>query len=82
MMGPDAGGAQLAATSKWKPRGLAPLRQVPESKAGFYLVMAYLLFEFGRPQELIPGLRAIPFAQGLSVLILLNVLMSGEAGFL
>ncbi|MBX9659763.1 MAG: O-antigen ligase family protein [Nitrospiraceae bacterium] len=49
-----------------------------ESKAGFYLVMAYLLFEFGRPQELIPGLRVIPFGTGLSVLILLNVLMAGK----
>lgn len=78
MMGPDAGGAQLAATSKWKPRGLAPLHQVPESKAGFYLVLAYLLFEFGRPQELIPGLKLIPFGTGLSVLIFLNVLMSGK----
>lgn len=80
-MGPDAGGAQLAAMSKWKPRGLAPLRQAPESKAGLYLVLAYLLFEFGRPQEIVPGLRAIPFGTGLSVLILLNVLMSGKLDF-
>jgi hypothetical protein len=78
MMGPDAGRAQLAATSKWKPGGLAPLRQVPESKAGFYLVSAYILFEFGRPQELIPGLKLIPFGTGLSLLIFLNVLMSGK----
>lgn len=80
-MGPDSGGAQLAATSKLKLGSLAPLRQVPESKAGFYLVLAYLLFEFGRPQEIIPGLRAIPFGTGLSVLILLNVLMSGKMDF-
>lgn len=81
MMGPDAGGAQLAATSKLNLRGLGPLRQAPESKAGFYLVLAYLLFEFGRPQEIVPGLRAIPFGTGLSVLILLNVLMSGKLDF-
>ena len=56
-------------------------RQAQESKAGCYLVMAYLLFEFGRPQELIPGLRVIPFGTGLSVLILLKVLMSGKLDF-
>ena len=56
-------------------------RQAQESKAGFYLVLAYLLFEFGRPQELIPGLRVIPFGTGLSVLILLKVLMSGKLDF-
>jgi hypothetical protein len=56
-------------------------RKAQESKAGFYLVLAYLLFEFGRPQELIPGLRVIPFGTGLSVLIFLNVLMSGKLNF-
>ena len=43
--------------------------------------MAYLLFEFGRPQELIPGIKVIPFGTGLSVLIFLNVLMSGKLDF-
>lgn len=52
-----------------------------KSNTGFYLVLAYLLFEFGRPQELIPGLKAIPFGLGLSVLIFLNVLMSGRMDF-
>lgn len=52
-----------------------------KSNAGFYLVLAYLLFEFGRPQELIPGLKVIPFGLGLSVLIFLNVLMSGKVNF-
>jgi hypothetical protein len=56
-------------------------RQAQESKAGFYLVLVYLLFEFGRPQELLPGLRVIPFGTGLSVLILLKVLMSGKVDF-
>jgi len=55
--------------------------QQTEGKAGFYLVLAYLLFEFGRPQQLIPGLRVIPFGTGLSVLILLKVLMSGKLDF-
>lgn len=45
---------------------------------GFYLVLAYLLFEFGRPQELIPGLRSIPIGTGLSVLILSKVIMLGK----
>jgi O-antigen ligase len=52
-----------------------------EGKAGFYIVLAYLLFEFGRPQELIPGLRVIPIGTGLSVLILLKVLTSGKLDF-
>jgi hypothetical protein len=55
--------------------------QQTEGKAGFYIVLAYLLFEFGRPQELIPGLKVIPIATGLSVLILLKVLMSGKLDF-
>lgn len=55
----------------------APVRS-GEDKAGFYLVLAYLLFEFGRPQELIPGLRVIPFGTGLSLLLFGKVLMSGR----
>ena len=55
--------------------------QQTEGKAGLYLVLAYLLFEFGRPQELIPGLRVIPFATGISVLIFLKVIMSGKLNF-
>jgi hypothetical protein len=49
-----------------------------EDKTGFYLVFVYLLFEFGRPQDLIPGLKVIPFGTGLSALIFLNALMSGK----
>ena len=56
-------------------------RQAQESNAGFYLVLASLLFEFGRPQSLIPGLKLIPFATGLDVLLLLNVVMSGKLNF-
>lgn len=58
-------------------KGLA----APESKTGFYLVLVYLLFEFGRPQDIIPGLAAIPFGTGLSVLIFLNVVRSGKINF-
>ncbi|WHZ29215.1 MAG: hypothetical protein OJF51_004016 [Nitrospira sp.] len=53
----------------------------PESKAGFYLVLVYLLFEFGRPEELVPPLRVIPFGTGLSVLIFLSALRSGRINF-
>jgi len=52
--------------------------QAQESKAGFYLVLASLLFEFGRPQALIPGIKLIPFATGFDVLLLLSVVMSGK----
>lgn len=52
--------------------------QTQESNVGFYLVLVSLLFEFGRPQELLPGIRSIPFGTGLAVLIFLNVLMSGK----
>lgn len=62
------------------PNGIR-ITQQAEGKAGFYLVLAYLLFEFGRPQELIPGIKAIPFGTGLSVLIFLKVLMSGKLSF-
>jgi hypothetical protein len=61
-----------------KARAFGKPRQAQESKTGFYLVLASLLFEFGRPQALIPGLKLIPFATGLDVLLLLNVIMSGK----
>ena len=72
--------APLAATAPrvWAAGGV---KQAQESKTGFYLVLAYLLFEFGRPQELVPILRMIPFGTGLSLLILLNVLSSGKLDF-
>src|SRR5215469_14561685 len=52
-----------------------------KDRGGFYLVLAYLLFEFGRPQELIPGARLIPFGTGISLLILFKVIMSGKLDF-
>lgn len=61
--------------------GLPRPARVQESKAGFYLVMASLLFEFGRPQDLVPGLGVIPFASLLDTLIILNVLTSGKISF-
>ena len=73
--------ARPMATPELKARVIGQPGQAQESKVGFYLVLAYLLFEFGRPQELIPGIRVIPFGTGLSVLILLKVLMSGKLDF-
>lgn len=73
--------AKPMATPEVKAWAVGQPRQAQESKVGFYLVLAYLLFEFGRPQELIPGIRVIPFGTGLSALILLNVLMSGKLDF-
>ncbi|MDF0643647.1 MAG: O-antigen ligase family protein [Nitrospira sp.] len=60
--------------------GMRPQGQ-PESKAGFYLVLANLIFEFGRPQDQLPGIKGIPFGMGLSILILLKVLRSGKINF-
>ncbi|MEO7860136.1 MAG: O-antigen ligase family protein [Nitrospirales bacterium] len=77
-MGSDANPIATPEAKSW---AIGKPRQAQESKAGFYLVLAYLLFEFGRPQELIPGINLIPFGTGLSVLILLNVLMSGKLDF-
>ena len=50
-------------------------RLAQESKAGFYLVLVYLLLEFGRPQDSIPGIRVIPFATGVALLLLAKVIM-------
>ncbi len=61
--------------------GVLPGPATPESKAGFYLIFVYLLFEFGRPQDVIPPLRGIPFGFALSVLIFWNAVMSGKINF-
>ena len=73
--------ARSVVTPELKAWAVGQPRPAQESKAGFYLVFVYLLFEFGRPQELIPPLRLIPFGTGLSLLILLKVLMSGKLDF-
>lgn len=68
----------------WRSPTALPRRDVakaPDSKVGFYLVVLYMLFEFGRPQDIIPGIKGIPFGTGISVLILLKVLQSGKLNF-
>jgi hypothetical protein len=77
-MGSDA---KPMATPEVKAWAIGQPRQAQESKAGFYLVLAYFFFELGRPQELVPGLRFIPFGTGLAGLIILNVLMAGKVDF-
>ncbi len=69
------------ATPELRERTIGQPRQAEESKAGFYLVLAYLFFEFGRPQELLPGLRLIPFGTGLALLIILKAFTSGKLDF-
>ena len=77
-MGSDAKPITTPEAKSW---AIGKPRQAKDSKVGFYLVLAYFFFEFGRPQELLPGLRSIPFGTGLSILLILNVLMSGKVDF-
>ena len=77
MMQPNqqmSGGARFGATMRDQP--------VPkESNLGFYLVMLAMLFEFGRPQDVLPPLKAIPIPTLIDVSILIAVLASGKASF-
>lgn len=52
-----------------------------ESNVGFYLVLLAMLFEFGRPQDVLSPLKAIPIPTLLDVSILIAVLTSGKATF-
>ncbi|MEX5216498.1 MAG: O-antigen ligase family protein [Nitrospiraceae bacterium] len=45
---------------------------------GFYLVLVSLLVEFGRPQDIIPGIKVIPFPSIIDLLIGVTVVMSGK----
>lgn len=51
------------------------------SNIGFYLVLLAMLFEFGRPQDVITPLKALPIPTLLDVSLLLAVLVSGKATF-
>ncbi len=53
----------------------------PESNTPFYVVLVYLLFEFGRPQDVIPGLSAVPIPTLLSLVIAFLVISSGKVTF-
>lgn len=52
--------------------------QESKGKAPFTIVLLALLFEFGRPQEIIPGIKVIPFASLLDGLLILSVLNAGK----
>jgi O-Antigen ligase len=73
--------AKPITTPEAKTWAIGQPRQAHKSKVGFYLILTYFVFEFGRPQELIPGLKLVPIGAGLSVLIFLNVLRSGKVDF-
>ena len=45
---------------------------------GFYLVLISLLVEVGRPQDIIPGIKVIPFPSMIDLLIGLSVVVSGK----
>lgn len=52
-----------------------------ESNIGFYLVLLAMLFEFGRPQDIITPLKALPIPTLLDVSLFVAVLISGRASF-
>lgn len=52
--------------------------QAASGKGPFTIVLLALLVEFGRPQELIPGLKLIPFASLLDGFLLFAVLNAGK----
>ncbi len=68
------GGAQSRIRGNFKPPS-------EDSSIGFYLVMTALLFEFGRPQDLFPPLRAIPIPTILDLSLVIAVFFSGKANF-
>ncbi|MCS6297090.1 MAG: O-antigen ligase family protein [Nitrospira sp.] len=69
-----SGSAQFGAAIRLQP---AP----KESNVGFYLVLLAMLFEFGRPQDVLPPLKVIPIPTLIDVSILIAVLVSGKATF-
>ncbi|ULA69291.1 MAG: conserved membrane protein of unknown function [Nitrospira sp.] len=69
-----SGSAQFGAAVRLQP---AP----KESNVGFYLVLLAMLFEFGRPQDVLPPLKVIPIPTLIDVSILIAVLVSGKATF-
>ena len=50
-----------------------------ESNAGFYLVMLAMLFEFGRPQDILPPLKVVPIPTIIVVTLASAVFISGKA---
>ena len=46
-----------------------------------YLVLTSLLVEFGRPQDILPGIKVVPFPSIIDLLIGLSVFLSGKMTF-
>lgn len=63
----------------------AKLWEAPIKDSGFgapyYFVLCALLVEFGRPQDILPFMKAIPFASILDGLIALALISSGKVSF-
>jgi len=49
-----------------------------ESKSPFYIVLLYILLEFGRPQDIIPGLGVLRLSMLTSLAIGFSLLFSGK----
>lgn len=69
------GQEQVRTIGEGKPQALN------QPKWPFYLVLLSLLFEFGRPQEVVSALGAIPFPTMIDALIFVAVLVSGKMSF-
>jgi hypothetical protein len=52
--------------------------QQAKGNGAFTIVLFALLFEFGRPQEIIPGIKLIPFASLLDGLLIFSVINAGK----
>ena len=61
--------------------GAKEQQELNQPRWPFYLVLLALLFEFGRPQEVVSALGAIPFPTMIDALILMAVLGSGKMNF-
>lgn len=57
-----------------QPRGMAKT----DPKWPFTVVLFALLFEFGRPQEIVPGMKLIPFTSLLDGLLLFAIFNAGK----
>ena len=69
-----AGGIRLGSAVRRQP--------VPkESNIGFYLVMLAMLFEFGRPQDILPPLKVVPIPTIIVIALTSAVFISGKASF-
>ncbi|MEQ1654312.1 MAG: O-antigen ligase family protein [Nitrospira sp.] len=57
-------------------------REGADGRGSFYLVLAYLLVDFGRPQDLIPGLNMLALGAVVTVFLGISLARSGRLEFL